>query len=749
MLIAPQASLTYRHPASEGVPVLYPYRRTWHPDATWERQGVDFIDPLNAFAPTGGVQPRDMTADDWPALISYSEAYARLTVPGSPAVQWIAHHDGAAYPFGTSELTYGTRFATPGDYSPNWVMRMIRYAPPPLQGVLPMTSVRLSASLRVSEEGGLYYLDEAGEWTAGVVSLRFPFASQVYPAPVLSISLGSVSLSLSGEQVLAVGPAGQSTVTNVLQESVICEYIEDEELFPGGHILLRLSSSPREWWHVHHPCLKLTGGPMHLFCGGCRQLVNISSILYSSVYTVGEGDYNEWVFPTCWPRRFAALPNTDDWQTDVDWTLLETPADDWTVTADSMDEEAVQLSLGYRPRVRFLPSVAAMTTRPVCWLVAEAHAAEIETPVGLPAPEDTDGDMMLEGLSVNLNDSWQGAGGRAVFALDDEAPYPDWLERGLLLLELGWQDGGYGYTGASWQPQEVGEFFILPGGLVRRRAGSEGAGRPGLEVSFGDYVAAVMDNTVAVDMWQAGGMFVGTWFTAAANHLGLTPERLDIAAAVNELVIPTDAIPSRPNLGVQDGQSWRQHFDAVCATLDLRWGWREDKLFIDAGPPVYTHGETVVDLTLSDDTTTEEDMVTEVTATTGSREYRNALKASYGTENKQRAAYSLPAAGEVGVDGALLWAHTDDVSGATGADALDRLERQHREGLAVLQWTGPGRPGLRPDMFVAVDEIDGVAIAAGTVYRVRSVDFNVVPDEVELTMSVEAVQVWTPAGYGS
>ena len=758
MLIAPQASLTYRHPAAEGVPVLLPYRRTWYPDPQWECHGVDYIAPLNAFAPTGNIQARDMTADEWPALISYSSAYSHITVPGAPPALWIAHHDGAAYPFGTPETTYATRFATAdeyGGYPPNWVMRMIRYTPPPLQGVLPMTSVNMSASLRVTEEDGSYYLDEAGEWVNGAVLLRFPFASQAYPAPVLSIYVGSVSLPLSGEQILAVGPSGQMAATNVMQEAVVCEYIEDDELFPGGHILLRLSAAPDKWWHVHHPCLKLTGGPMHLFCGGCRQLVNITSIMYSADYLVGEGgyeeyeygDYNEWTFPVCWPRRWAALPDVAAYDTEVDWTGLNTPADDWTTLYESMDEEPVQTTLGYRPKVRFVPSASGLTSRPVVWLVAQEHAADIEVPTGLPSPEETDGDLLLEGLTLHMDDTWRNATGRATFALDDTAQYPDWLERGLLALEWGWQDGGYDYGAPTWQAQDGGEYYILPGGLQRSRSGDEGAGLARLEVAFGDYVAAVLRSTVAVDMWQAGGMYVADWFAAVGNHLGLTADRLAIDPAIGETVVPTDLIPSRPNLAVQDGMTWEQHLEAVCSVLDLRWGWRAGKLFLDTGPPDYDPEVDEIAVTLSDDTETGEEIISEVTHTPTASS-RNAVKVTYGSEAKQRFAYALPTVGQLTIDGAALWVHTDDTAGAQPEELIARAEEEHAA-RSVIKWRGPGRPGLRPDQFVQVDAIENIEVTAGTVYRITSIDWTLDATALEFDMTVEAESVWTPEGYGS
>lgn len=745
MLIHCQGKLTYDHPAIDGITTVQGLSRDWQPSDRWANDATaEYIPPLKAVAPAGDLRPQSMSG--WTPHLSYNQSWRQVWVPGNPPAIGYEFYDGTAYAAGTAATTYAGSLSLEGPWEPNLTLITIRCAPPPDQGIVPQTVVSVYASVRVTTVGDEKYLDSNGTWTDGLVAFALPFQSETYRSPSLSwFGDREGGGYIADVNIFSEGRSSQCLEGGVSREAWSLEYIEDADRFEGGHILIRGSSSPNEWWHYYDANIRLVAGPIVIGAAGCRQVVNCSPIYYSN----GSGLYGA-TTTVCraWASKHELLP-TDEYETDVSWGAIYSPADTadyetWDVEVTAKDAELVCTSVGYRPLVTFTPTLANDDKRPVLWIATEDHAATIAVPAGLPAAQTTEGNADLLDLDLRFNSKWRGAGGTATFRRGDEAIYDDWLERGRVAVNLGWQTDPD--PGEGLEADDLCTLWIAPGGIKRGRAGITEIGRPGLTVELCDLVKARLQDNAIVDLGQAGGIEAESWFQACGNRLGLPASRVYVAPAIAETLLPAaQPIPSTPNLKARDGQKWEQHFDEVCKATGLRWGYNPftGKLFLDGGKAAYEDGVSEIAFTLDYDTLTEPEVFFDIGYERNGENIRNRYKVNFGDEAYRQAEYyvtSVP--DEIQDAGGDLWAVADQTDAQTINDILQSLDVQYRTDFAEIQFTTFLRRSLQPDQFVEIGDCPEVGLTAGQVFQVTDIRHS----RSQETTVVTAVWVYTPEG---
>lgn len=737
-LIIPQGNLTVYHPAASGLTTVQGYSRDWFPSPKWQSGGGgEIITPLNALAPAGDTRPIAMAGFSINA--TYNQAVRQVITPGNPPVTSYEFYDNTAHAAGTAVTAYMAviNTSTAGDFwQPNFTVRLTRYAPPPEQGIVPQTVVRVYASVRVTASGGVYYLDRNGDWTDGQVTLTLPFASPAYKRALLLSQVGRLG-SATWASDFSDGPDPQALDGGMARETWTFEYVEDTDRFDGGHILIRSSANPGDWWHTYNENIRLVEGPIVIGLAGCRQVINVSPIYYSDDVPTAL---------TAWANDLKPLPSAE-YETTAAWEVLETEATGWTETVAGKDGATVEAAIGYRPEITFTPATASATVRPVVWMVTEDHEPTIAVPEGLPAEEETEGDNALHAMSLRVDETWRGASGNAQFHRQTEAQYEGWLERGKAVMNFGWQTG----AGEGLEAADTATMFIKPGGIKRDRIGAEEAGSPGIAVELGDLVEVLLRETCVVDLGQAGGFSAGSWFELCGHRLGLPDGMIDVAAAITATALPTGKpLPSTPNLKPQDGQTWEQHFDEVCKATGLRWGYNPftGKLFLDGGRPAYSSGVSTITFTIDYDTTTEQDRFWQIEHVEDASGHRNRYKILYGTDKDRRAYYWTAEDAEIEADGADLWAVADDDDGDTVAEIQADLDDKHRRQASIIQWVGPLRRTFQPDQFVQIGDCPEIGLEVGAVYQVSEVHHRIVAGEpAACQTAMVAKRVYSPGGW--
>lgn len=735
-MIVPQAKITVYHPAATGLTTVQGLSRDHFVNEKWQSLGgAEIIKPLHCLAPAGDLRPTTM-ASLWAVHASYNQALRAAILPGNPPVAGYEFYDNEDYAAGTAATTYAGVLYTnqAGDYwQPNFSLRLIRFAPPPSQGVVPQTTVTLWALVRVTTSDGETYLDRNGSWTDGKVILALPFQSPTYKNPCLAWRLRAAGTYIPDSAYFSQGDDDQSLDGGMNRTTWVFETITDTTLFDGTHIVIRRAGGG-EPWHAYNENIRIIEGPLTVVMAGCRQQLVLSPITYAdSVPTAVTG----------WAPKPIALPSAEH-ETTATFTPVDTTPAGWTVTAAAKDSATVQAALGYRPEVTFTPTAANDDTRPVCWLVSEDHEPTIAVPAGLPAEESTDTDEALLDLTLRVTDEWNGASGSAAFKRDDSIQYSGWLPRGKVVMNFGWQADPA--PGGNLAAADVATMFIKPGGIPRDRKGEEQSGAPGLRVELCDLIEARLQETCVVDIGQAGGFTAESWFTLCGNRLGLPDSMIDVAAAIASNVLPlAKPIPSVPNLKPQDGESWESHFDTVCKASGLRWGYNPftGKLFLDGGRPVYSPGVSTITFTIDYDTLTEADTVYEIEHVEDESGHRNRYKILYGAENERKSSYWKAEDAEIEADGADLWAVADDSDGDTVADIQADLDEEHRRQASVIKWIGPLRREFQPEQFVKVGDCPQIGLEVDSVYQISEINHAVAGRRTDLV----ARRVYSPGGF--
>lgn len=735
-LIIPQGKLTYYDPGYDGITDLLGLSRDWRPSEKWGGTWVELIKPLGCLAPEGDLRPQSMNGI-FVAHPTYNANVREVWGPGNPATIWAEFGDGAVYAAGTAVTTYAAALITDQTdtskyWAPNLTVRMARSAPPAGQGIMPETTIMLRAQVQVSLTTALtYVLDPVnGTWMDGQVVVSWPFFGGSSNKAFLAFRVardGSNPLQIYSSHEYQGGMEGG------LQSSCwVIEYVEDTTLFPGGHILIRCAAQPQEWWHTYSECIRLENGPVSLAMAGCKQQVNVSPIYYSD----STGSYS----PIVYPQEHKPLPSLR-WNTAATWASLYSTATGWTVTTEAADAAGVQLAQGYRPKITFDPGGAARNWRPVLWFATEDHFRTVKTKSAVSS-QDTDGDGVLHTTTLNISEDQKQWSGSAEFYSRDTALYPAWLERGKLVLNMGWQTG----AGTGLAAADVATVYIRGGGIKRERDGEQQSGAPQLRIDYADYLQAVLEDSAVVDYRQAGGQKAGEWFEECGARMGLSTLMITVDPAVANVALPVAMPPSRPNLAPQDGDTWARHLDEVTAAANLRWRWASDGLHLDAGAPVYAPGTSTLALTLDYNTLTPEDTIWQIEHLHDGSGHRNAVKLVYGQQGRQKEAYYLAPVDEREEAGVELWASLEAQEGDDVTALTAEFVREHRGQVSQIAWSGPLRVGLLPDMFVKIGDVPELGLETNAVYQITGpLEWYCSTHERRATGRLVAKLVYSPA----
>ncbi len=777
-LIAPEGRLTVEHPVADGMATELGLSRDWRPSPEWQGRNVEYIEPLGAIAPIGMTYPRDMrlvqggTTKGW--KVDWNTRFDEVRVSGAKSPYWIRFYDGKVHTPSTPDdlRVYTGKLDSTDPLDPNWVLSMVRYAPPAEQGVNAFVAVGMAAECRGAD----------GVWQDGRVTVMFPLHWEEYPEPFLHVIYpvpDSYNASVMGE-VVSRGPTASSRQQGAGRETWVCEYVDDHDHFSGGHILIRNWPSSERYWHYHHPDVRLVKGIQALTCAGHIVKVNLVPMVYGAG-SVEYQDTDEHVPRTgplaavahrsdAWPHQGWPLPHCEDspFNVGASWTLQTSfgvascPATGWgdrvVLTAggwnvgvgkdnppaggdpDDPTGPGGKLGSKYRPYVYFdRVDATARGTRPVAWLAGEQHDAVIgdhQQGTGV----STQGDGVLQTMTYTERSDWRGGNGSAAFAIQDAELYSGWKEGGKVTVRMGWQAG----AGYPFEAQDVAVAYIVPGGIERGRRGSEQSGLAHLGVEYGDFSVACMAFTEVVDLRQGGGMTVGEWAAMVANRLEIDPSMQEtIAADVASRPIPmADPVPSGPMHEARDGGSWQGHLDAVCNSLDLRWGFnRAGKWFIDEGPPGYDPATPDIAYTLDHDAGDPEDAIYEFDVAVTNEKFRNSYKAS--SEGHTHYWIEGKPARLAGV-GRARWKFVEGDDLGEPAALLHLLSREWYKYERLITWQGPLRPGLQPDHFVKVDHVPNCRLAAGTVFQIIEHRMTATKATLNGTSDCVAVVVYVP-----
>lgn len=750
-LLRAQANLKHYPSSADGFQLRFGLSRDWRPDEKWALSYCDYIEPLGAIGPSADYRPVDMTiggsTNQWTVSSSYSQMVRNVRASGYDAVNWVAYYDGSVHLTSEDPTNYRA-WLWPNEHTdigPHVAIHLVRYVPPPGQQILPYVAVRWDATARMSVDGsGRYWLDdEAVGYSAGAyLTLLIPWGSDYYTKPVWHIQAADelgTGIYEHG-QILEWMPDVDSSKQEPVRETWIIEFATPPaEAFPilGSHILVRRAGDA-EYWDYHNPNITI-GDLYDLTIQGAQCLVNITPLTYpGNASGVCQAAPNQFFYMPM-GRWNAALPGETNGATAE---ALTWEHDHWTVEAELITKDITADTRAFQPLVTFTKEAGTSApARPLVWLVREIHPA-VQQEV-ITAMDDTEGDHALRAFEYALNYRWRDAGGWAEFIPDQTARYESWHENDVVTIAVGWQEGANTETGDDWEIADRYEAFIMPDGIERWQSGSNDSGRPQLRVKLGDFVASRMRQQCIIDMCQAGGMTFGDWAAMVANRLNLPTELLSVHASLTSKTIPVyNPIPSKPHLWPQDGCSWEQHLDEVCAACNCRWGW-DNGLFFDIGRPLYDPESTTphleVDFTETDvhligmDARHERDLTS----------WRNSFKATYGPTDRRKTVY-VPAEQLTQLaDGMASWVYIDDQESQTSAEVLARYTKEYAC-RPKLRWRMVYQPHVAPDEFVKVTGLEEIGVTDESVWQILEHRIRLDNASMELTSEFMAERIYEP-----
>lgn len=735
-LIRTEASIKYGVPDYDGMPEQFGLCRDWRPSEKWRGYNCEYIKPLGAIGPVADARPRSMSDSEWDTAALYNTSWAGRYPAFIDSVLCWQFTDGSVYPQGTAAATsQGGLIAESWCASvlPRFAFYMIRSMPPAGQGVFTGAHVTVPT-----------IWDDEGTDRPGILTVYWPLAggtpgddsSKQFSAPFLhhimiaDMDDDGVQIFADGN-ILATGPGGSSRRQGSGREGWLFEYEEDSSLFEGGHVLIRNTENMDRWWHFHDSRLRLASKDLWDAAGfasgdegystwwkwqigvqGAIQTVNLTPLLYGAAAGA------------VWPEEPRPLPHeadsneveADAWDDTATWGDLVSDSSGWSVsTAQASDGTR-------RPQTTFTPPVSAVGRRPVLWLQTEDYSPQF-TAAETDPRTDTDGDGYLEGLVWTWGKDWKGSRGSASFYRQDTAIYPSWEERGSCVLAMGWNSG----AGASIDKEDISQAYIVPGGLMRDRVGEDYLGAPGLgPVQFAAYDVAILPDKPLIDLRQAGGMTVEDWAGMVAERLGIPSGKVYVDLSVASQQIPTNAIPSKPHLAAQDGESAGSHIAAVEKAADIRVCWNRSTsyvMWVDGGPPDYNPETSTIALEIDYDTLVEQNMIYNIEHVQTAARSANALKVRYGREDRlggqQEYYQAQPAAHRAVYLRGDYWAYYEDPD-ADRDELVARYGKERKAGDGLLAWRMPLRIDLRPDMFVKVTDCPYMDIVADAVYQIET-----------------------------
>lgn len=692
----------------------------------WFAKYTEYIPPLRALAPTGSFYLQDMTLASLD-LSGNAHFVERAGVSGNPVCKWVEYYDGAVYGAANEGV------ATLNAMEPAWVLGLVRYSPPPGQGIHTYVSVTMWCQKW-----------EDGDWVDGYFTLVIPhqdasydgpYMHQFYPRPHADFD------TLTEGEIISQG-RGRSGANGPAREWWVLEQVLDADKFIGGHILVRQFTDGAEptWWHYYDRKIKLVTSNVAVHCSGARTAFNLSPIRYGTV----DG--------TCFPKDSRPLPSVSgsDWTMVATWGTMQTDAADWTVSV-------VKDTTAQRPFVTFAYTPAGTSSaRPVLWFATEDHDAVVEDAVAGTNTTDDPSTPVLRALSWHWTKNYRNCGGTAALYPMQLSAFPKLAVNSQVEVWMGWQ----GETDPAFVSQKIATGYVLSD-IDEFRDGGQFNGAAQVDIGIGGFDTARLAHKDVLDLRQAGGMTVGDFTRMAGARMGLPASRIIVDPAVEVYEIPLGDPPSVPSLAPQDGDSWEQLLDAIEKAIDVRFTFDKTGLgefSVDAGRPDYEDGVSEITYTLNEATALPEDFVYDIHHETSGDQFHNVVKIVWGPQDARKEYYWAESTADrkagVGDDWPKVIVSDDSDSDVSIGDLAQQFTERYYRWQSGIVWTGPMRMNLRPDQFVQVSSVSDIGVATDEVYQIDDVQVTGDAEAMNGTMRVEMTQVWpevtgpTEAGAG-
>ncbi len=338
--------------------------------------------------------------------------------------------------------------------------------------------------------------------------------------------------------------------------------------------------------------------------------------------------------------------------------------------------------------------------RPVVYLVHQYHRAEIGA--GDSAPQSTAGQAKFVRLWWRRR-MWRG-----------------WRFR----AELCDFDGAYQWRGnekvtvsAGWQAADTQVMVGYLSGPARRREADELMGRPTVEAEGRDYIAARLAGKKFM-AWHGSpvGWNFAEWFKYVLGRAGVPETLVDVED--DGYVI--DAMPEKWRGRYEFGHDVEvvQALDEIVRARGWVWGINELGQ-IWAGPEPQYSG--TPDFVIDDDAASEADRIVRVAAHRAVEDFRNYVAVFPGRRAAEAVVWCDEASHREASSDAFVgddWWQVVAAPDEAKAEALAwRLFQDARRWRADIVWETPGKPKLRPGMFVQV-QVDGLGLPAGSVFQI-------------------------------
>lgn len=338
--------------------------------------------------------------------------------------------------------------------------------------------------------------------------------------------------------------------------------------------------------------------------------------------------------------------------------------------------------------------------RPLVYLVHEYHQPEFAP--GDSNPISTSGHRNL--LRLRWRRRW-GRGWHFEAELRDFAGAYQWRGNEKVTVKAGWQEAA----------SQVMVAYL--DGPARRREGREYTGRAQVLVEGRDYIAARLRGRKFM-AWHGSpvGWNFAEWFGYVLRRAGVPPALLDIPD--DGYVI--EAMPERWRGRYEFGHDVEvvAALDAVARSRGWTWGINEQGK-IWAGPePIYRG---VPDFILNDQTLAEGDRIMRVEAERAANDFRNYVAVFSSREGIQAAIWHDEASHRDPTSAAFIGDDWWEVLVAPDERYPELLGwmilRELRRARCELAWETPGKPDLRPGMFVEV-RVSGLGVPQGVVFQI-------------------------------
>ena len=759
--IAPVGIISRTPPNEWGLVESYAWGRDYRPDAEhWYRLGVEYIEPLRAFANVMWPVMADMEwEDDGGDWEQAKGDYWTVCKPfGYPAVQHLMMSDGGAYLNSqTADKQHTARALT--SWAPNWFLTCQRMPPPFGQGIWPQVVVQMPAEvyahLEDPDDPGEFVTQWWPAWLSLYLPLR-PYGDETpLPSPVLHVMPKDADypgdgifyyVNTDGYIVATCDRAGKRSQMEAAsgepsRECVSFQVLEHGEYQGKARHLIKIGlTGADDFWYTAQEGLRVLTSTPHDGETPEGEWQDFAVYVIGHVAAFALGTLAAGAGSVQYATADVPPDDVDLTDLECDVTTGDVPTG-WEITAVNEPYKAG----GVQVRVSWEPDTYAYgytADQPTLVYLATADAPAVISNEDDTEPETTEAATRLVALEWTRNRQHKGCTGSARFRPDFDTLYSDWSPNDCLEITAGWD-------AESDLPaeQQMRGYLLTP---VRAVDGERSAGAAEYAIQFGDYVAARMrGHKPCVDMPQAAGRNLADWFRACWERMGIPDTYVDVVLSAESETIPTADLLSDEQFAPRDGTGMEQHLDEVVFACGYRWGVARDGRPFLAEAYTYEHGVSPIAFTLDEETATEEDVLWRVEHERDLSDHVDRFKVTVGRDEQVTELYQgrtledrLAGSG----DSFEAVVNYEDYRDASASHA--RLLQEMSERSRRLTWTSIARPDLDGGDYVLVDTAQFVGVEAGTVFQVDTIR-NVLAEGLRGECSCTAVVVYEPDEYGS